>query len=117
MSVDVEHRILSTSVEYVKVQVSAFVGGVPTYDPTADVVKMAFVPINTDPVTGDFVAASWETQTVTTPNNVTYLYFARCLVGPSPGVKQLAAGVYQVFVKITDSPEVPIKYSGLIEVF
>ncbi len=117
MSSGVDHRVAGTSTEFVKVQVEAFVDGDPSYNPTSDSVQMAFVPINTDPASGDFKTASWETQTIVTPNGVTYLYFARCLIGPSPGTGQLAVGVYQVFVKVTDSPEVPIKYSGLIEVF
>lgn len=95
---------LSTaSLEYVRVPVSATVNGAAV-DPTSDTVKFAFKSDGTTPVSGDFVAGSWETAvtgTVTT-------YLARCLVGPS-GTTTLAAGTYQIWVKVTDNPEVPIR--------
>lgn len=101
-----ELSVLST--EYVKVSVSAFVGG-QYIDPSGDTVQMAFPLKGVDPVSGDWKAASWETVDATTHN-------ARCLVGPAGGVIQLAKGAYEVWVKITDSPEVPAKNAGFLRI-
>ena len=80
-------------------------------NPTADTVTMAFTAAGVDPVLGDYKTASWETDATTTPST----YYARCLVGPG-GTVTLAAGTYEVWVKITDSPEVPVKRSGTLVV-
>jgi|SRR5579859_7365161 len=71
------------------------------YNPTADLVQFAFPPL-TIPATSPAVwyTGSW----VTFPGPS---YWAECLVGPVNGGVPLAAGSYQVWVKITDSPEVP----------
>ena len=92
----------ATSLEYVAVNVSSTVAGVRV-DPTTDPVFMAFKEDGDYPVSGDFVAASWETNSTTTPTT----YTALCLVGPG-GTIALTAGTWQVFVKITDNPEVPV---------
>lgn len=93
----------SASLEYVRVPVSATVNGAKI-DPTTDAVKFAFKSDGTTPVSGDFVTGSWETAV--TGSTTTYL--ARCLVGPG-GTTTLTAATYRVWVKITDSPEVPIR--------
>jgi hypothetical protein len=41
---------------------------------------------------------------------------AAVLVGPTGGVVALTAGVYLIVVKITDNPEVPVLYSGVVAV-
>lgn len=91
-------RISSASVEYVRVPISAREAG-SAVDPTADTVTMAFTA-GTTPTT--WIAATWETDTTTTPTT----YYARTLVGPGNTV--LAAGTWTVWVKVTDSPEVPV---------
>jgi|SRR6185295_9897766 len=97
------------SLEYVKVPVGVVINGV-TYDPHLDVITMAFPLRGVDPVVGDWKAASWEAD-----GDGGWL--ARCLVGPAPGVIQLAANTtYDVWLKITDSPEVPVRKVGLLEV-
>ncbi len=102
-------RELSTaSLEYVQVPMTARKNGA-AYDPTADTVQMAFVAGAGNPST--WYTASWDTDATTTP--VTYR--AQCLVGPS-GTVTLAAGTYTVWVKVTDSPEVPVKRAGQIKV-
>ncbi len=94
--------IFVTSLEYVPVPVRALVNGAP-YDPTADVVEMAFIPTSQAyPVDSDWNAATWETSGVAAGTE----YLAVCLVGP--GAVELPAGVYSVFVRVTDSPEVPV---------
>lgn len=102
---------LSTlSLEYVRVLVSATSSG-SAVNPTSDTVTMAFVAEGTAPVSGDFKAATWETDSTTTPAT----YFARCLIGPT-GTLALTAGIYDAYVKVTDSPEVPVHKAGQIRV-
>ena len=85
------------------------------YDPTADVVEFAFTDPYIDPVSGDWVSGSWEKQSLTTPAGTFTLFFARCLVGPG-GVTTLAKGLYDVYCRITDNPEVPVLKTGALEV-
>lgn len=87
------------SLEYVKVPVSFTENGA-VQDPTGDVVQMAFVASGSTPTGPDWVNASWETVGPRSFN-------ARTLVGPT--AKVLVAGTYKVWVKITDSPEIPAK--------
>lgn len=86
------------STEYVRVRVSATKNGI-AYVPTSDTVAMAFVTPGSTPASGDWKTASWETAGS--------VYYAICLVGP--GGNALAAGTYKVWVKVTDSPEVPAR--------
>ena len=90
----------SVSRQYVKVPVSARLAGV-SVDLTADSVQMAFSAVDSDPST--WYVATWETDSTTTPA----VYLARILVGPG-GAVTLADGVYDIWVKVTDSPEVPV---------
>jgi hypothetical protein len=102
-------EISSLSKEYIRVPVSATAAGVPV-NPTADVVQMAFVTSG-EPAGGDWKSADWETNAETSPPT----YYARCLVGPG-GTVTLADGTYQIWVKVTDSPEVPVKRAGVLVV-
>lgn len=86
------------SLVYVKQQVSAVKSGA-VYDPTGDTVQLAFLPFGQQPASGDWKAASWET--------ISSKYYARCLVGPG-GAITLTNGRYQIWVKITDNPEIPV---------
>lgn len=97
-------RTLSqASKEYVQATVTATVAGVP-YNPTADAVQFAFLPTGTSALGAQWVAGSWASAESPTGNGD---YIAQCLVGPGGDV-QLAPGSYQVWVQITDSPEVPV---------
>jgi hypothetical protein len=97
--------VLSTA--YVQVTVQAMAAGLPV-NPTADVVALAFTTVGTDPVTGNWHTGSWDTDPAT------YTYRAQLLVGPTGLV--LARGTYQVWVKVTDSPEVPVGQAGTLQV-
>lgn len=101
-------EIAASSVEYVRVPVSATASG-SAVDPTADTVQMAFLATAAAPASGDWKTASWETDATTTPDT----YYARCLVGSAV---TLTAGTYTVWVKVTDSPETPVKRAGLLRV-
>ena len=99
-------QISSLTKEYVRVAVAATEAGAPVI-PTGDVVQMAFTVNGADPVGGDWKSATWETSGS--------IYYARCLVGPG-GTVALAVGHYLVWVKVTDSPEVPVRSAGFLDV-
>ena len=103
--------ISALSLIYVRVPVQATKAGVQ-YNPTADSVVMAFVPVGTVPASGDWKAATWEVENATAQVPT---YNARCLVGPG-GTVQLAQGSYVVWVKVTDSPEIPVLQSDALTV-
>ena len=99
--------VLSTA--YVQVPVTAF-GTAGTYNPTGDTVQFAFTPV-TYPVTEP---SSWATGLwATFPGPA---YWALCLVGPASGGTALSIGSYQIWLKITDSPEVPVLQPSLLKI-
>lgn len=103
----------AASLRQVFADVSAVRNGAAV-DPTADTVQMAFLaepPETASPESGDWKTASWETNSTTDPDQ----YKAKCLVGPS-GTVTLAEGTWYVWVKITDLPEIPVEYSGIIRI-
>ena len=97
--------ISAASLEYVKAKVRVVKNGA-LYDPTSDLVTMAFTATEDLPAK-DVVwsEASWET--------VDGEHYARCLVGPD-GDAELIAGVYYVWVTVVDDPEVPVKPAGIL---
>jgi hypothetical protein len=95
------------STEYVLVPISATKSGV-AYNPTGDVVQMAFMPnAIQQPGNSDWMVSSWDTDST----NIIYPYNVKCLVGPS-GVITLNPGTYVIFVKIEDNPEIPVLQVG-----
>lgn len=96
------HQISTASLEYVLVPVSTKASGV-VGNPTGDTVQMAFLTTEAAPGVSDWKTASWETDATPDPD----VYSARCLVGTG-GATTLAAGTYNVWVKISDSPETPV---------
>lgn len=99
--------ISSLSTIYVQVAVSATISGV-LYNPTSDVVQMAFMTGTKKPGVSDWKTGSWETVPGPT-------YFAQVLVGPS-GTVALTVGQYMVWLKIVDNPEVPVASVGTLTV-
>lgn len=112
MATRADWRISSASNEFIRVRVNAKESGV-VVNPTTDAVSFAFPSDAGAP--GAFTAGSWETDATTTPDT----YYARIRVGGtgSGATKELANGNYHVYVKITDSPEVPVLLSGTLVVF
>lgn len=99
------------STQYYLVPVAAAKAGVP-YNPTSDTVQFAFMPQATQvPGNSDWVAGSWDTVT----SNLLYPYSAKCLVGPA-GTTSLGIGTYYVYLKIADSPEIPVLIAGQLEI-
>jgi hypothetical protein len=94
----------SLSRQYIPVQVRAPV------DPRGDSVQFAFLTTG-EPANTDWATAVWDSAPVAAGG----AYTARCLVGPG-GTVTLAAGVYTLWVKITDSPEVPVMAAGKVQV-
>jgi hypothetical protein len=90
-------------------QVPAFVTPPTGINPTGDTVQMAFLatPPPAQPSSEDWLAATWQS---TSPP-----YVALCLVGPG-GTTTLAQGQWYVWLQLTASPEVPVKYCGLLQV-
>ena len=98
--------ISSLSTVYVQVPVYATIGGA-AYNPTSDVVQMAFTLNGANPGSGDWKTASWTSG----PGSGSYL--AQILVGPGTGGLSLATGSWTTWVKVTDNPEVPVINCGL----
>lgn len=101
--------LLAGSVEHVRWPVSVTDDTGAVVNPTGDVVKIAFQPVRSAAPL-DWQAAEWVTDTLPTPDT----YYARALLGTAP--LALAAGVYTVFLQITDAPEVPILAAGTLYV-
>ena len=96
---------------YVFIPFAVTKSGVP-YNPTGDAVAFAFMPTAVQvPQVSDWVAGSWDTDTT----SVLYPYSAKCLVGPA-GTTTLGIGAYIVYVRITDSPEIPVLIAGQLQV-
>jgi hypothetical protein len=102
--------ISALSTQYVLGPVRAWVAG-QLYNPTADIVQMAFVAGSAEPATGQWNTASWAW---TTPVNG--YYAVQCLVGPGTGGVVLAQGSYSVWVKIIDNPEIPVINTGTLTI-
>ena len=106
------------SLEYLRVQVRALVNGNAVYNPTTDAVSFGFVPqgggnnAGTEPTPQQLYAGSWETTTITGQT----AYVARCLVGPGGTFVPTANTTYFVWLKVQDSPEVPLKFCGTLQV-
>ena len=94
------------STQPVQQQINALEDGA-AYNPTGDLVYMAFVPqpnygAPSMPAPGSpaWNTAYWETD----PGPV---YWASCLVGPELGGVALAQGAYAIAVKVIDSSAIP----------
>ena len=99
--------VLSTA--YVQVPVTAF-GTAGTYNPTGDAVQFAFTPV-TFPVTSPSAWATGVWAVFPGP-----AYWAQCLVGPGSGGTALPVGTYQVWLKVSDDPEVPVLQPTLLRI-
>ena len=105
-------KISTLDLQYVPAEVVLRDSGT-TPNISTDTVQMAFPVASVQPAGGDWKAATWETDATGDPPR----YLARCLVGPA-GTVTLAAGLYDVWVKVTHSPELPVlKARGQLEVF
>lgn len=99
------------STRYCQVPVFVAAPGGGAYNPSGDVVQMAFMPNppNDNPAIDDWHTGSWVAGT----NNG---WLAQVLVGPSNGGVPLAEGVYTVWVQVVDNPEVPVEPVGTLTI-
>ena len=98
--------VLST--QYIQIPVT--VEAASPYNPSNDLVQFAFPPLTYPPTAPSvWYTGSW--STFPGPQ-----YRVQCLVGPVNGGVSLALGSYQIAVKITDDPEVPVLYPSTLEI-
>jgi hypothetical protein len=98
--------VLST--EYIQIPVWASRQGQP-YDPSGDVVQFAFTRPGDEPDT--WVAGDWWTAAQPDGSWVAFV-----LVGPANGGTALTPGVWDIWVMIADTPEVPVRVTGTLEI-
>jgi hypothetical protein len=98
-------KIPALAKQYVLLPIVATKDGA-TYTPTSDTVEAAIIPAGDTPVTGDFVAASWEPNTTS----------IRVLIGPGSTIGTLDAGYYDCYTRATDNPEIPVLLHGTIAI-
>jgi len=98
------YEIRAQSLEYLPIRVKATrLGG--DYDPSVDPVEVALPEINVAPST--WKVATWQSYDGK--------HYANVLVGTG-GDFALAVGDYDIFVRITDSPEVPVLRAGMLRI-
>lgn len=95
-------QVSSQSKQYVTVPVAEVITG---GDPTGDDVALAFPIPGDEPTT--WFAGQWLTEDG--------IYYAQALIGPGTSAT-LDVGYYNIYVKITDNPEIPVLLSGLLEI-
>lgn len=103
------------TLQYLRVTVKATVNGNTSYNPTADTVQFGFqaeTAYSSTQAPSSWVAGSWETV----GSGAQVSYVARCLVGPGGTFVPTAETDYWVWVKITDSPEIPVLFVGELQV-
>jgi hypothetical protein len=92
--------ISSLATLMIQVPISARLNGSPNYNPTGDIVQLAFMAGDNKPTTPDWQTGSWAID----PGPE---YLAQCLVGPT-GTVTLAVGTWSIWVKVLDNPETPV---------
>ena len=107
------YAIYSTSTEQVPFTVTASGTINPTSNGTGTV-QMAFLQVAppTQPALANYVSGSW--QGAISP------FVALCLVSGTAslggGVATLSTGIWYAWIRISDSPEFPVKYAGVLQV-
>lgn len=93
--------ISALSKEFVVIPVAVTEADGDPANPTNAVVEIAFVAADTDPIEADWFDAEWETVGTT--------YYAKVLVGPTSSTITFTADTtYDVYVRVSDSPERPV---------
>lgn len=111
-------RIPGDSVETIRIPIATLDSSGVLEDPTGATADVGF---SSDPDIEPTVwhSATWETsETVRARVGATTVhspYKARLLVGT--GATELTVGEYAVWVRITDAPEIPVRYAGQLEVY
>jgi len=104
--------ISHVSLQYIGIPVKASTLALTSYDPTADPVRMAFLPQATQaPQSTDWQTAIWSAV----PSNLIFPYAAYCLIGPG-GTIDPGIGTFYIWLKVTDNPEIPAEVVGLLQI-
>lgn len=99
-------QISTLSLEYVAARVDArAANGSPAVVFDTQQVHLGLVPVGTAPQLSDFYPAEWV-------GLASSRRWCRMLIGPGGGVATYAAGVYQVHVRIVDTPEAIVQKVG-----
>jgi hypothetical protein len=112
-------RVSSLSTEYIRVPVAALDDEGALVDVTGMDVELAFVDTGVEPDdesgSEDWWEADWETSELAWVDvgatRVQTPYKARVLIGPAGDV-DLGDGTFDVWVRITDQVEVPVRLAG-----
>lgn len=111
--------IYAQSTQYLEVPIT----NVTSINPTSDVVQFAFLgPVSNVSQANEQVPTSSTTyyagtwQSTSPAQGTTNTYNALVLVGPNGGVVTLNTGTYLVIVKVLDTPEHPVLFSGPVAV-
>jgi hypothetical protein len=94
------------------VQVPVSIQSPTAFDPSSDVVQFAFTPYTyptTVPGSGDWHNGSW--AVFAGPS-----YWAQITVGPANGGIVLARRKWSGWIKVTDSPAVPVEQCFLLQI-
>jgi hypothetical protein len=89
-------RISSLSTEYVRAPIDG-PADMTTYD-----IEMAIVQDGQDPASGDWKPAAWDGN------------YAIVLVGPATSIPLTRGVTYEVWVRITATPEIPVLRPGFL---
>lgn len=92
----------SLSTVYLPIPVAATGNTGLPLNPTADPVAFAFKAVGANPAGGDWNSGSWDSYLP--PGSK---YVAKILIGPA-GTANPGVGTWIAWLKITDSPEVPV---------
>ncbi len=112
------HMIIpGESVETVRIPFASLTTAGLLEDPTASTVEIGFsADRETEPATWN--TAAWETSEkirLTVGGTIVESpYKATILIGT--GATDLAQGLHAMWLRVTDAPEVPIRFAGFIEV-
>jgi hypothetical protein len=96
----------SLSTDYIPVPVRATGNTGKPINPTGDPVAFAFKAVGVNPGSGDWNSGSWDTYQP--PGSK---YVAKILIGPGSSVNP-GVGTWIVWVKVTDSPEIPVRQAA-----
>jgi hypothetical protein len=81
-------------------------------NPTQDVVQFAYLQAGSaDPTAGNWFSGVWEAAALSTGE-----WVAKALLGPGPGGHVLTPGTWDVWIKITDSPTIPVRQIGTLTI-
>lgn len=100
--------VLST--EYILFPVLPTIG-TETIDPTGNTVEVAIIDSG-NPEEDDWQTAEWELDGSDPVLDDDGNYLAKLLVGPGDDALTLALGTYKLWIRITDTPEIPVRQVG-----